>query len=192
VRAFLGEREISFGKLRPAGVDPVEDVDHHVDGLVLAGDLLLVKVSLEHVPQPGQPPHEGNDPRLGVRMGVQRRDVVLKAHREQRRHVDPARVVAHLGRRVELERLVLHVEPQPRECLLVALEEGGRATAGDPVQRGDPLLAVQDEDPVGGAGRDLAADQRPVGLGLQVSRLPTGQPRYRDRMSPRTWSRFHT
>src|SRR5262249_18135512 len=36
--ADLGEREIAFGQLGAAAVDPVENVDHHVERLVLAGD----------------------------------------------------------------------------------------------------------------------------------------------------------
>ena len=166
VSALLGQRKISLGQLRAAGVDPVEDVDHHVDGLVLAGDLLLVEVALEHLPQPGQPLHVGDDPRLGLRVGVQRPDVVFETPREQRGDVDPPRVVAHLGGRVELERLILHVEPQPGERLLIALEEGGGPSAGDAVQGGDPLLAVEDQHPEGRGCRGLAADQRAVGLSL--------------------------
>ena len=79
--------------------------------------------------------------------------------REQRGDVDPPRIVSHLGRRVELERLILHVEPQAGERLLIALEEGGRPSAGDAVQGRDPLLAVEDQHPQGWGRRGLAADQ---------------------------------
>ena len=91
---------------------------------------------------------------------------VLESVREQRGDVDPPRIVAHLGRRVELERLVLNVEAQAGERLLVTLEERGRPAAGDPVQGRDPLLAVEDQHPEGRGRRGLAADHRTVSLGL--------------------------
>ena len=179
VRALLGQREVALGQLRPAGVDPVEDIHHHVDGLVLAGDLLLVEVAFEHLPEPGQPLHVRDDPRLGIRVRVQRPDVLLEALREQRGDIDPSRVIAHLGRRVELERLILDVEAQPGERLLVALEEGGRPSAGDAVEGRDPLLAIQDQHPEGGGCRGLAADQRAVRQGLPgeqaANRIPEVQ-----------------
>ena len=74
----------------------------------------------------------------------------------------------HLGRRIELERLILDIEAQPGKRLLVALEEGGRPSAGDAVEGRDPLLAVQDQYPEGrGRGyRGLAPYQRTVRHGL--------------------------
>ena len=90
----------------------------------------------------------------------------------ERRDVDPARIVAHLGRPVELERLVLDVEAQAREGLLVALEERGRATPGDPVQGRDPLLAVQNQHAKGRRGRSRPPYKRTVGLSLPGQQAP--------------------
>ena len=164
VSAFLGKREIPFGQFCPARIDQVEDIDHYIDALILAGELFLVKIPLKHLPQPGQVADVGNDPRPGGGVGVQHPHLRLKAPREQRRDIDPARVIGHLGRRVELEGLVLHMEPEPGEYPFIPLEEGGRAPAGDPVQGGDPLLPVQDKDPEGGGCLGLfAADERAVG-----------------------------
>ena len=127
-----------------------------------------MEIALEHLPEAGQPHHVRNDPRLGVRVRVQRADVPLEALREQRGDIDPPRVLAHLGRRIELERLILDIEAQPGKRLLVALEEGGRLSAGDAVEGRDPLLAVQDQYPEGrGRGyRGLAPYQRTVCQGL--------------------------
>ena len=44
--ADLGQGEVALGELGAAAVHPVEDVDHEVDGLVLAGDLLDVQVDV--------------------------------------------------------------------------------------------------------------------------------------------------
>ena len=99
-------------------------------------------------------------------MGVQRPDVMLEPAREQRRDVDPSRIVTHLGGSVELERLVLDVKAQAGKGLLVALEERGRAASGDPVQGCDPLLAVKNQHAKGRGRRRRAPDDRAVGLGL--------------------------
>ena len=44
--ADLRQGEVSLGQLRATGVDPVEDLDDDVHGLVCARDLLDVKVTL--------------------------------------------------------------------------------------------------------------------------------------------------
>src|ERR1700683_204487 len=145
VRALLGQRKVALGQLRAAGVDAVEDVHDYVDGLVLAGDRLFVEIAVQHLPEPGQPLHIGDDPRLSIRVSVQYADVVLQATGEQRGDVYPLRILAHLGWRVELERFFLDVEAQVGERLLVPLEEGRRPSPRDAVKRRDALLAVQDE-----------------------------------------------
>ena len=98
---------------------------------------------------------------------MSRRDGRADPLLHQLRDVDPERVVLHLQRRVELERLVVEVEVQPGECLGVAVEEPGRPAADDAVERGDPLLAVEQE-------LDDAGGERPVAAGVGV--LGPGRP----------------
>src|SRR5690606_8044836 len=59
--------------------------------------------------------------------------------------VDPEGVVAHLHRRVELERLIGQVEAQVRERRRIPIEEAGRTATDDAVERGDALLAVEEQ-----------------------------------------------
>ena len=47
VGADLGQRQVALGELGAAAVDPVEDVHHHVERLVRAGDLLDVEVDVD-------------------------------------------------------------------------------------------------------------------------------------------------
>jgi hypothetical protein len=49
VRADPRQRQVAPGELGAPGVDPVEDVDDDVHGLVGAGDRLDVDVAVEHV-----------------------------------------------------------------------------------------------------------------------------------------------
>jgi hypothetical protein len=95
--AFLGQRQISFGQFRSAGIDQVEDFYHDIDALVLAGYLLLVEVPVEHLPEPGQPRRVDSDPRPGAGAGIQRFDLRLETPCGQRRDIDPpgsSRIVA--------------------------------------------------------------------------------------------------
>lgn len=162
LRAQLGQGEVALGQFGAAGVDPVEDVDDDVDGLVPPGDLLLVEVPLEELVQAVQPLQVHLEL---VRLAGEPRDVRPEALGEQAGHVDPAVVVAHLGRRVELECLVLDVEAQPGERRRVAFEEGRRASPDHAVQRGDPLLAVQQQAPHT-TTRGVPTHRLRVGLGL--------------------------
>ena len=91
--------------------------------------------------------------------------------------VDPPRVVPHLDRRVELERLVLEVEAQPGERLALPSKNRGRPAADDAVERRDPLLTVEDQDPEGRGDQGLAANQRAVGLGLPGQQAADRVPR---------------
>src|SRR5262249_36771379 len=90
----------------------------------------------------------------------------LQAVGEQTGDVDPPRVTLHLGRRVELERLVFDVEMQAGEGLLVALEERWRLATGDPIQRGDPLLPVQYQHPDSRSPDHLPPPRCAIGLDL--------------------------
>ena len=64
---------------------------------------------------------------------------------QQRCDVDPQRVVAHLDGLVESESLLIDVEAQVGEGPRIALEESGRLAAHKAVERGDALLAVQQQ-----------------------------------------------
>ena len=79
--------------------------------------------------------------------------------------VDPARVALHLDRCVELERLGLDVEPEPGERVGIAVEERRRAAADDAVERGDPLLTVE-EELFGTGGRRTTPHGLSAALGL--------------------------
>ena len=54
--ADLGEGKVALGELGATAVHPVEDVDHHVERLVRAGDFLNVQVHLDDTEQLAQAP----------------------------------------------------------------------------------------------------------------------------------------
>ena len=56
VGADLGQGQVALGELGAAAVHPVEDVDHHVERLVGAGDLLDVEVDVGDAEQAAEPP----------------------------------------------------------------------------------------------------------------------------------------
>jgi hypothetical protein len=161
VRTDPRQRQITPGELGAPGVDPVEDVDDDVHRLVGAGDRLDVDLAVEHVAEAVEAVDEVEEPRMAVQPGRHRGG----STGEQGGDVDPERVVLHLDRAVELERLGLDVEPQVAERLRVALEEGGRRAADDAVQRGDALLAVQQQR-TGAARRRRTTHRLARGVGL--------------------------
>jgi hypothetical protein len=59
--------------------------------------------------------------------------------------IDPQRIVLHLDRLVELEDLAIQVEPQAGERLRVTFEELRRLAARHAVERGHPLLPVEQQ-----------------------------------------------
>ncbi len=98
------QREVTLGQLGTAGVDPVEDVDDDVDGLVGAGDGLDVEGALQDVAQPCDPVDVLGEPVTGLVVRAEQGIGRTRAVDEQRGDVDPPRVALHLDRRVELER----------------------------------------------------------------------------------------
>ena len=157
--ADLGERQVALGQLGPAAVHAVEDVDHEVDRLVGAGHLLDVQVDVLNALERRQPVHVD----LG-RLAVLETDEAIEEARDallhQRRHVDPKRIVLHLERAVEGELLAIEVEVQPGERLRVAVEELRRPAANDAVERGHPLLPVEQQLDHAGRDRTVAARVR--------------------------------
>ena len=188
VRTDPRQRQIAPGELGAPGVDPVEDVDDDVHGLVGAGDALDVDLAVEHVANAEEAVDEIEEARMVLQAGHHRGG----SGGEQRGDVGPERVVLHLDRAVELERLGLDVEPQVPERLRIAFEEGGRRAADDAVQRGDALLAVEQQR-AGAARRRHAPHRlvRGVGLPHQAANRP-GSPCTASASGPRTWSRFQT
>ena len=163
----LGERQVALAELRAAAVHLIEDVHHDVEGLVGARDLLDVEVDVENAEELRDAAGVAHDPHadLGVLgQSFDERLVPLLPRHHELGDVDPKRVALHLDGLEELEGLVLEVEAQPREGLSVAVEERRRSAAGDAVERGHALLAVQDElhDPSG---------QRVLAAVLRVPRL---------------------
>lgn len=138
LRTYPGQGQVSFGELGAPRVDPVEDVDDHVDGLVLAHHLLDMQVDVLDLGDGVEAVDVANKGRLTL-------DDAAYATLHQGGDVDPQRVVGHLGGGVELEDLVLQVEVQAGEDLGVALEEPGRDAPDDAVEGGDALLAVEEE-----------------------------------------------
>src|SRR5215472_17192152 len=132
-----------------------------------------MNVAVEDGFEPGEPFHIGGETRQGVRITAQRTDERFKALGEEAGDVDPPWIVLHLGGSVELERLILDVETQSSKGLLIALEERWRLATGDPVQRGDSLLPVQNQHPDGGSPGEFAPNGCAVRLGL-----PGQQPAY--------------
>ncbi len=143
--ANLGQGEIALGELGAAAVHPIEDVHHHVDGLVGAGDLFHVKLTVldrldlvqavQVVHQFGGVVGARGDGRHG------RADALL----HEAGHIHPQGVALHLGGHVEAELLCLQVEVEAREGVRVAVEEPGGVAPDDAVEAGDALLAVQQE-----------------------------------------------
>ena len=145
-RADLGERQVALRELRAPRVDPIEDVDDNINGLVLARDLLDVHLALLHLVQPVEAA-EVEPLRLLVIAcklfdGVEKRERIT-VHEVS--HVHPRRVVRHLARRIELKALVLHIEVQSNERLCLALEELRHASANDAVQARCSLLTIEQE-----------------------------------------------
>ena len=141
--AYLGQCEIALGQFRATAVDPVEDVDDDVDCLVFSGDFFDVQVDLLDAMDAIQAIQEichairmGGEEWLDLRSGT-----LL----QQRCDVDPQRVVAHLDGLVESESLLIDVKAQIGEGPRIALEESGRLAAHKAVERGDALLAVQQQ-----------------------------------------------
>ena len=79
--------------------------------------------------------------------------------------INPERVIAHLERLIELEALSIEMKPQPGERLDVAVEKLRRPTAHDAVQRGYPLLTVEQEFDDACRERPVAAVSGRFGLG---------------------------
>lgn len=146
--ADLGEREVALRQLRATAVDPVEDVDHHLDGLVGAGHLLDVELDVADAEEPGETPDE-----LGLHVGVlvqlhEPRDVPAQPRQpglHQLGDVDPQGIAPHEQRLVEPELLCPDVEVEVGEGPLVAVEEGRRLPPDDPVERGDALSPVEQQ-----------------------------------------------
>src|SRR5262249_44291529 len=125
-----------------------------------------MNVAVEDRFEPVEPIHIRRETRQGVGIAAQRADERLQTVGEQAGDVDPPRVAVHLGGRVELERLVFDVEMQAGEGLLVALEERWRLATGDPIQRGDPLLPIEDQHSDSGSPSRLSPYRCAVRLGL--------------------------
>ena len=111
--ADLGEGKVALGELGATAIRPVEDVDHHVERLVRAGDFLNVQVHVDDTEKPAQAPDVVAD------LGRQRR--LLREVRDERAqpcgallhqfgHVGPQRIALHFHRLVELEGLRLQMK----------------------------------------------------------------------------------
>ena len=75
---------------------------------------------------------------------------------------------------VEPELLGLDIEVEIGEGSCVAVEEGGRRSADDAVERRHPLLPVQEQPDDARCKLLLAAVGRPSAAVAHTSRLPTG------------------
>ena len=100
---------------------------------------------------------------LGQRCDIAPETRVSRLH--QLRDVDPAGVILHLHRLVELERLRFQVELQPGERLDVSVEEARRSTADHAVERRHALLTVEQQLHDSRGKRTVAAMIRGLGLG---------------------------
>jgi len=139
------EREVTLGKLGAAAVDAIEDVHDHVDGLVLAGDLLDMQVNRSDRADGVDSLDECRELRRKLRHLHQPLDDRTDACGHDLGDIDPARIVPHLRGGIELERLALEVEIQAREGLSVAVKKLRWLAADQAVERRDPLLAVEQE-----------------------------------------------
>ncbi len=125
--AFVEDR---LGRARVAAPEQRVVYDD-VHGLVVASHFLDVQFDVLDRGHGVHPLQQGSD------RGNQFRHLQEPLHRRPDAvahdlgDADPARVVPHLGRGVELEHLALHVEVQPREGLLVTIEELRRLTANE-------------------------------------------------------------
>lgn len=85
---------------------------------------------------------------------------------EQGRHIDPARIVAHLGRSLELEGLALDVEPQARERPLRSPGRTLAACRGTLRTWTDALLSVEYQDSDALGSQACASNGRALSLNL--------------------------
>jgi hypothetical protein len=148
VGADLGEGQVAFGELGAAAVDAVEDVHHHVERLVGAGDLFYVEIDLGDAEQLAETADELADPgsqlRVLAELGSQLAEAGA-AHAEQVGDIDPERIVLHLHRLVEGKHFLSEMEAEPCESLSIAIKELGSLAAHHAIQGGHALLAIEQQ-----------------------------------------------
>jgi hypothetical protein len=143
-RADLGQGQIPLRELRATAVHPIENVYHHVDGLVFAGDFFGVKVNFLYAVYGGNAIDLRLKPALQLRVLDDLSDGFARPELHQLRYIDPEGVVLHLRRHIELERLFFEMEVQARERGRVAIEEGRRSAPYYAVECGHALLPVEE------------------------------------------------
>ena len=106
--ADFRERQVALRQLGAAAVHAVEDVDHDVEGFVLTGHLLDMQIDLRHTEQSAEAADIGADIRRmrGVRgkLGDQPAEARVPGL-HQAGDIDPQRIILHLYRLIEGERL---------------------------------------------------------------------------------------
>ncbi|MGV5047240.1 hypothetical protein [Rhodococcus pyridinivorans] len=121
----------------------VEDVHDLVDGLVGTSDLFHVELALRDLEQRVQAVAIGACFVAVVRKGREER---LQTLAEQLGYVDPAWIVGHFRRHVELEQLQVDVEIQACECGGVTFEEGRQSPSHHAVQGGEAAARPGEAD----------------------------------------------